>query len=71
MTGLGYIRRQAHKLPRSRVIIADVERGVLSVEASAIFKKSTEKIVVIGEQRTEILPTGEKVQVRGKRLAKA
>ncbi len=48
-----------------QVVIEDANGGILSVGlTSGFFKKSTaEKIVVIGEEHSEVLPTGERVKV--------
>jgi hypothetical protein len=61
--GVGFFQRQLRQLSSQTVVIDVTKRGILNVETIGPFGTSTEKRVVIGEEETEVLPSGEKVRV--------
>ena len=63
-SGIGFVDRQFNLLLHPQIKIEGEKRGTLKFETSMGFsKKSTKKVVVIGDQKTEFLPNREAVKV--------
>jgi hypothetical protein len=63
-SGIGFVDRQFNLLLHPQIKIEGEKRGTLKFETLMGFsKKSTKKVVVIGDQKTEFLPNREAVKV--------
>ena len=62
--GLGFIKRQWHLIKNSKVVVdVDTKSGIMNMSMLGLFGKSTQRRVVIGEESTDVLKTGETIRV--------
>ena len=70
ISGVGWFERKRHLLLHPRLQIEDVHRGKggqFNFHFSfGLFKRKSDKSIVLGEEQTELLPNGEEAKVKNK-----